>query len=50
MVFLFATAHGKGQCDGLAGTIKKMVLEPRFVRAVTVHGALMVHATKPIEN
>ena len=28
----------------------KAVLEPRFVRAVTVYGTLMVHAAKPIKN
>ena len=28
----------------------KAVLEPRFVRAVTVHGIPVVHAAKPIEN
>ena len=94
MVF-FTTAHGKGLCDALTGTVKRLarraslqigtqqiltplalfewalqslskirfvflvnndcervkaVLEPRFVRAVTVHGTLMVHAAKPIEN
>ena len=95
MVF-FATAYGKGPCDGLAGTIKRLarraslqigtrqqiltplalfkwalqsppkinfvfldnndyervqaVLEPKFVRAVTVHGTRMVHAAKPIKN
>ena len=94
--YFFATAHGKGPCDRLAGTIKRLarraslqigtrqliltplaifewaleslpkidfvfldnndyervkgVLEQRFVRAVTVHGTLMVHAAKPIEN
>ena len=28
----------------------KAVLEPRFVRALTVHGTLMVHTAKPIEH
>ena len=28
----------------------KAVLQPRFITTVTVHGTLMVHAAKPIEN
>ena len=96
IVFFFAIAHGKGPCNGLAGTLKRparraslqigtrqqiltplalfewalqslpkidfvflnnndyervnAVLEPRFVRAVTVHGTLIAHAEKPIKN